>query len=356
MSQPRSASTETAPSATSASAMSSASGFQRRRAVSARTRGKAARRAWTSGATMGKTATPDSRQRRAVSSQVTGVPGERLEQPRHRAIVLVVVEHQQLGAADAERGAHALDERLARRAQPQRDHLQQRAMVPVADAEPGDAAGKARADPVRQRRRQHRLAAAAAAHQREPRRRRVRQRRRQCRELGAAPAQAGPRRQIEENGFHSGETLHWIESNSVDDRGRLMARQGAMKLPALLLASAALFSASCFSAARWNTAQVAQIRKRAAFVLSCDEEDLEIVEVQRGADGRVRTLRAVGCDKKATYVIAVRGSRPRRRGTWTPGACMPRNDVGGRRDLHGTPDAHSTTDAGTGQDGARCYL
>jgi hypothetical protein len=77
-----------------------------------------------------------------------------------------------------------------------------------------------------------------------------------------------------------------------------------MKLPALLLATAALFSASCFSAAKWNTAQIAQIRKRAAFVLSCDEEDLEIVEVERGADGRVRTLRVIGCDKKATYVIA----------------------------------------------------
>lgn len=77
-----------------------------------------------------------------------------------------------------------------------------------------------------------------------------------------------------------------------------------MKLAVLLLASAALFSASCFSATKWNTAQIAQIRKRAAFVLACDEEDLEIVEVDRGSDGRVRTLRAVGCDKKATYVIA----------------------------------------------------
>ncbi len=83
-----------------------------------------------------------------------------------------------------------------------------------------------------------------------------------------------------------------------------MRRHYPMKLPVFLLASAALFSASCFSAAKWNTAQIAQIRKRAAFVLACDEEDLEIVEVERGSDGRVRTLRAVGCDKKATYVIA----------------------------------------------------
>jgi len=81
-----------------------------------------------------------------------------------------------------------------------------------------------------------------------------------------------------------------------------------MKLPALLLVSAALFSASCFSAAKWNTAQIAQIRKRAAFVLACDEEDLEIVEVERGSDGRVKALRAVGCDKKATYVIGRQGN------------------------------------------------
>lgn len=77
-----------------------------------------------------------------------------------------------------------------------------------------------------------------------------------------------------------------------------------MKLPVFLLASAALFLASCFSATKWNTAQIAQIRKRAAFVLACDQEDLEIVEVERDSDGRVRTLRAVGCEKKATYVIA----------------------------------------------------
>ena len=77
-----------------------------------------------------------------------------------------------------------------------------------------------------------------------------------------------------------------------------------MKLRTVMGLAAVLFASSCFSAAKWNTAQIAQIRKRAAFVLSCDAEDLEIVEVERGADGRVRTLRAVGCDKKATYVVA----------------------------------------------------
>ena len=69
--------------------------------------------------------------------------------------------------------------------------------------------------------------------------------------------------------------------------------------------AAVLLVSSCFSsAAKWNAAQIAQIRKRAAFVLSCDAEDLEIVEVDRDPNGRLRTLRAVGCDKKATYVVA----------------------------------------------------
>ena len=154
-------------------------------------------------------------------------PRQRLEQPRHRAVVLVVVEHQQLRAADDERGANALDQRLARRAQAQRDHLQQRAMIPVADAEPGGAAGKARADPVRQRRCQHRLAAAAAAHQRQPRGRRAVERRRQRRELGAAPAQARPRRQIEQRALHFRQTLYRTDGarglKGVDAGGRLMA-------------------------------------------------------------------------------------------------------------------------------------
>ena len=73
----RSTSGVAAPVVTRASAMSSASGFQRSRPVSARTDGKAARRACTRGATTGKIAMPDRRQRRAVSSHVTGVPSRR---------------------------------------------------------------------------------------------------------------------------------------------------------------------------------------------------------------------------------------------------------------------------------------
>jgi hypothetical protein len=77
-----------------------------------------------------------------------------------------------------------------------------------------------------------------------------------------------------------------------------------MNLRARLILLAVLFCNSCFSVANRNTAQLGAIQKRAAFVLSCDEEDLEIAVVDRGVGGRVRTLRAVGCDKKATYVIA----------------------------------------------------
>jgi hypothetical protein len=73
-SQLRKASTLTARDPTSAFAMPSASGFQRSRLVSARTAGKAFRRDWMSGAITGNTETPDSRQRRAVTIQVTGVP------------------------------------------------------------------------------------------------------------------------------------------------------------------------------------------------------------------------------------------------------------------------------------------
>jgi len=69
----------------------------------------------------------------------------------------------------------------------------------------------------------------------------------------------------------------------------------------------AMASGACATSAarttRWNSAQISEIRKRAAFALSCDAEDLEIVEVARDSRGRVRTLRAVGCDRKATYVI-----------------------------------------------------
>jgi hypothetical protein len=70
----------------------------------------------------------------------------------------------------------------------------------------------------------------------------------------------------------------------------------------------ALSSGACASSVakttHWNAAQISEIRKRAAFAMSCDAEDLEIIAVDRDARGRVRALRVVGCERKATYVMA----------------------------------------------------
>ena len=80
----------------------------------------------------------------------------------------------------------------------------------------------------------------------------------------------------------------------------------------------ALLSGGCASSpaspSKWNAAQISEIRKRAAFAMSCDAEDLEIVAVDRDARGRVRALRVVGCERKATYVMA---SDPKAPPKWT---------------------------------------
>ena len=68
-----SAATVESPTLTIASAMSSASGFQRRARVRPATRGKALRPEVTSGAVTGKMRTPARRQRRAVMTNVAGV-------------------------------------------------------------------------------------------------------------------------------------------------------------------------------------------------------------------------------------------------------------------------------------------
>jgi len=98
-----------------------------------------------------------------------------------------------------------------------------------------------------------------------------------------------------------------------------------MNLRAPLIFLAVLLCNSCFSVSKWNTAQIGAIRKRAAFVLSCDAEDLEIEVVDRGAGGRVRTLRAVGCDKRATYVVADGGESPAPKWTLETGNLRAKN-------------------------------
>jgi hypothetical protein len=77
-----------------------------------------------------------------------------------------------------------------------------------------------------------------------------------------------------------------------------------MSALALLALSASACATSASKTNKWNATQISEIRKRAAFALSCDAEDVEIVAVHRDTHGRVRTLRADGCDHKATYVIA----------------------------------------------------
>ena len=80
----------------------------------------------------------------------------------------------------------------------------------------------------------------------------------------------------------------------------------ALSLLAALSSSGACATWAAKSAkttTKWNAAQISEIRKRAAFAMSCDAEDLEIVEVDRDARGRVRALRVIGCERRATYVM-----------------------------------------------------
>jgi hypothetical protein len=77
-----------------------------------------------------------------------------------------------------------------------------------------------------------------------------------------------------------------------------------MKLRALSILLGVLPLVSCFSSARWNADQVKEIRKRAAFDMSCAREDVDVVEVNRDKRGLVRKLRADGCGQRLTFVNA----------------------------------------------------
>ena len=175
----RSAGSEMAPLATRASAMSSASGFQRNSAVSAATRGKALRPAVASGGTTGKISTPDSRQRRAVTTQVTGQPPAASSRKRASARSFSWLSSTTRLRPAAASAAASRRMRRARRggivvagraghAQPPGQHLEQRGGVPGPHPQPVDPPGKVPAQPVPQRAGQQRLAAAPAAHQRQP--------------------------------------------------------------------------------------------------------------------------------------------------------------------------------------------
>ena len=89
------------------------------------------------------------------------------------------------------------------------------------------------------------------------------------------------------------------------------------KRPAGSVLLGALCVASCFSSTRWNADQIAEIRKRASFDMSCAPEDLEIVALDRDGHGLVKRLRAVGCGQRLTFVNAQGDPAAAR---WTLGA------------------------------------
>ena len=53
---------------------------------------------------------------------------------------------------------------------------------------------------------------------------------------------------------------------------------------------------------RWNSEQTAKIRQRATFEMSCPNESLNVVELDKETDGTVKALGVEGCGKKASYV------------------------------------------------------
>jgi hypothetical protein len=53
---------------------------------------------------------------------------------------------------------------------------------------------------------------------------------------------------------------------------------------------------------KWNSEQTAKIRQRATFEMSCPNESLNVVELDKETDGTVKALGVEGCGKKASYV------------------------------------------------------
>ena len=53
---------------------------------------------------------------------------------------------------------------------------------------------------------------------------------------------------------------------------------------------------------KWNSEQTAKIRQRATFEMSCPNESLNVVELDKESDGTVKALGVEGCGKKASYV------------------------------------------------------
>ena len=80
-----------------------------------------------------------------------------------------------------------------------------------------------------------------------------------------------------------------------------------MKLGTVLsmgLAAAALSACAAMihDSVKWNGEQTAKIRKRAAFDMSCPEDDLKVTELEKDRDGALKALGVDGCGKKVTYI------------------------------------------------------
>jgi hypothetical protein len=53
---------------------------------------------------------------------------------------------------------------------------------------------------------------------------------------------------------------------------------------------------------KWNGEQTAKIRQRATFEMSCSNESLKVVELDKESDGTLKAVGVEGCGKKASYV------------------------------------------------------
>ena len=165
--------------------MSSASGFQRKRRVSAATLGNGVRPEVTSGATTGKMNTPASRHRRAVITNVALDPSNASNRRTTASSSSWLSSTISRCGPRAKNRCSRLTRPLAEpRAEAQREHLAQRVKAPRGNAEPIDAAAECGAQPMTERRRQHRLAAAARTDERDARRSRCIDRARERLQLG----------------------------------------------------------------------------------------------------------------------------------------------------------------------------
>ena len=79
---------------------------------------------------------------------------------------------------------------------------------------------------------------------------------------------------------------------------------GAMKRALVLSIGLVVGIGACsmgWDPVKWNSEQTAKIRQRATFEMSCPNESLNVVELDKETDGTVKALGVEGCGKKASY-------------------------------------------------------